>query len=52
VFERLGERRFERCRLVVEASVQLGGWEQHPPADPAAPGQLSGRALAALSQPC
>jgi 2-polyprenyl-6-methoxyphenol hydroxylase-like FAD-dependent oxidoreductase len=50
--ERFGGRRFERCRLVVEASVQLGEWEQHPPADPALPGQLLGRALGALAAPC
>ena len=36
--ERYVERRYERCRLVVENSVQLGAWEQqpgHPDADPA-----------------
>jgi hypothetical protein len=36
--ERYVERRYERCRLVVENSVQLGAWEQqpgHPAADPA-----------------
>ncbi|MGY1602212.1 FAD-dependent monooxygenase [Geodermatophilus sp. SYSU D00815] len=51
VLQRFGERRFERCRLVVDASVRLGEWEQDPPADPAAPGQLTGRTLGALAAP-
>ncbi|MGY1784383.1 FAD-dependent monooxygenase [Geodermatophilus sp. SYSU D00698] len=46
-----GERRFDRCRLVVETSVRLGEWEQHPPADPALPGRLTGRVLAELARP-
>jgi hypothetical protein len=24
------QRRFERCRFIVEGSLQLGEWEQHP----------------------
>ena len=48
---RFGERRFDRCRLVVETSVQLGEWEQHPPADPALPGRAVGQALAELARP-
>jgi 2-polyprenyl-6-methoxyphenol hydroxylase-like FAD-dependent oxidoreductase len=52
VLERFGERRFARCRLVVDASVQLGEWEQRPPADPTAAGQLTGRVLGALATPC
>jgi 2-polyprenyl-6-methoxyphenol hydroxylase-like FAD-dependent oxidoreductase len=51
VLLRFGGRRHERCRSVVEASVQLGEWEQHPPADRSLPAQLSGRTLAALAQP-
>lgn len=46
------DRRWERCKLVVETSVQLGEWEQRPPADPSLFGRLSGRALGALAQPC
>jgi 2-polyprenyl-6-methoxyphenol hydroxylase-like FAD-dependent oxidoreductase len=46
-----GERRHDRCRAVVEASVQLGDWEQRPPADRSLPAQLAGRTLAALAQP-
>ena len=44
-------RRFERCRLVVETSLQLSRWEVDPPADPTLHHQLTGRALAALSAP-
>ncbi len=46
-----GQRRFERCKMVVDNSVQLGIWEQHPE-DPAAdPGGLSGTSWAALAEP-
>jgi len=45
-------RRWERCKLVVESSVQLGEWEQRPPDDPSSFGRLTGQALAALAQPC
>jgi 2-polyprenyl-6-methoxyphenol hydroxylase-like FAD-dependent oxidoreductase len=44
-------RRWERCKLVVESSVQLGEWEQRPPDDPSLFGRLTGRALATLAQP-
>lgn len=44
-------RRFDRCRLVVETSLQLSAWEVDPPEDPTLHHQLSGRALGALSQP-
>lgn len=43
-------RRYERCRLVVENSLQLGEWEKHsddPEADPAALSNASWGALAA-----
>jgi 2-polyprenyl-6-methoxyphenol hydroxylase-like FAD-dependent oxidoreductase len=46
--DRFGERRFDRCRRVVEASVQLGEWEQAPPDDPSLPGRLVGATLGAL----
>lgn len=46
------DRRWERCKLVVESSVQLGEWEQRPPADPSLFGRLTGKALAALAEPC
>jgi 2-polyprenyl-6-methoxyphenol hydroxylase-like FAD-dependent oxidoreductase len=44
-------RRWERARMVVENSLQLSRWEQHPPADPSLAGQLIGRTLGALAQP-
>jgi 2-polyprenyl-6-methoxyphenol hydroxylase-like FAD-dependent oxidoreductase len=46
-----GARRWDRCKLVVETSLQLSEWEVDPPPDPALPQQLMGRALAALSEP-
>src|SRR4051794_37440372 len=45
------QRRFDRCRLVVETSWQLSEWEVDPPEDRSRPQQLIGRALGALSQP-
>ena len=44
-------RRFDRCRLVVETSWELSEWEVDPPPDRSQHQQLTGRALAALSQP-
>jgi 2-polyprenyl-6-methoxyphenol hydroxylase-like FAD-dependent oxidoreductase len=45
------ERRWERCRLVVENSLQLGEWEKNP-ADPEAdPAGLSNASFAALAAP-
>lgn len=44
-------RRFERARMVVDGSLQLSRWEQHPPEDMAVYGQLVGRTLGALAQP-
>jgi 2-polyprenyl-6-methoxyphenol hydroxylase-like FAD-dependent oxidoreductase len=49
--ERLAARRFERCRLVVEGSLQLSRWEQEPgPPNPKAP-ELIGAAMARLAEP-
>ena len=44
-------RRFDRCKLVVETSLQLSEWEVDPPEDRSRHQQLVGRALAALAQP-
>lgn len=44
-------RRFERARMVVENSLQLSRWEQHPPEDRSVYGALVGRTLGALAQP-
>ena len=46
-----GSRRFDRCKLVVETSLQLSEWEVDPPEDRTAHHQLVGRALGALAQP-
>jgi 2-polyprenyl-6-methoxyphenol hydroxylase-like FAD-dependent oxidoreductase len=48
---RLAERRFERCRLVVENSLQLSRWERAPDTPGADPGALIGATLGALSAP-
>ncbi|NYE18250.1 FAD-dependent monooxygenase [Microbacterium immunditiarum] len=44
-------RRFERARMVVDSSLQLSKWEQHPPEDMSVYGALVGRTLGALAQP-
>ena len=44
-------RRFERARMVVDSSLQLSRWEQHPPEDRTLYGALVGRTLGALAQP-
>lgn len=43
------ERRYERCRLVVENSLQLGEWEKHPDDPRADPAGLSDASFAALA---
>lgn len=55
--ERLGEaldafmeRRYERCRMVVENSAQLGEWEKHAPPN-ADPVGLTSRSWAQLAHP-
>ncbi len=45
------ERRFPRCRLVVENSRKLGEWEQHPDAPGADPPTLIRESMMALAQP-
>jgi 2-polyprenyl-6-methoxyphenol hydroxylase-like FAD-dependent oxidoreductase len=45
------DRRFERCRLVVENSLQLGEWEKHPDDPEADPAALSNASFAALAAP-
>jgi 2-polyprenyl-6-methoxyphenol hydroxylase-like FAD-dependent oxidoreductase len=49
--ERFGKRRFERCRTIVESSLQLGAWEQKPNDPDADPTGLSRRAWAVLAEP-
>ena len=51
LLERFVDRRFERCRLVVENSYQLGEWEKNPTAPGADPVALQRSSYAALAQP-
>lgn len=44
-------RRYDRARMVVDGSLQLSRWEQHPPDDMSVYGALVGRTLGALAQP-
>jgi 2-polyprenyl-6-methoxyphenol hydroxylase-like FAD-dependent oxidoreductase len=45
------DRRFERCRLVVETSAQLSTWQAHPGTPGADPEGLMGSTMAAVAQP-
>jgi 2-polyprenyl-6-methoxyphenol hydroxylase-like FAD-dependent oxidoreductase len=49
--ERFMARRYERCRLVVENSILLGEWEQHPDTPGADPGRVVGETFAAVAAP-
>jgi 2-polyprenyl-6-methoxyphenol hydroxylase-like FAD-dependent oxidoreductase len=49
--ERFTARRYERCRLVVESSLQLSRWEQAPGTPGADPAALIGRAFGELGKP-
>jgi 2-polyprenyl-6-methoxyphenol hydroxylase-like FAD-dependent oxidoreductase len=49
--ERFVARRFERCRLVVENSAQLGAWEQDPSVPPTQHANLLNESFAALAAP-
>lgn len=44
------KRRFERCRLIYEASLQLGEWEQHPTPD-ADPMGLTAKMIPVFAEP-
>ena len=48
---RLSERRFERCRLVVDGSLQLSRWEREPDTPGADPGALIRETFEALTAP-
>jgi 2-polyprenyl-6-methoxyphenol hydroxylase-like FAD-dependent oxidoreductase len=48
---RLGERRFERCRRVVEGSLQLSAWERSPDAAGADPAGLIRDTFKVLAAP-
>jgi 2-polyprenyl-6-methoxyphenol hydroxylase-like FAD-dependent oxidoreductase len=51
ILDRFVARRFERCRLVVENSYQLGEWEKNPGTVGADPAALQAASYAALAQP-
>ncbi|HEY1506408.1 MAG TPA: FAD-dependent oxidoreductase [Stellaceae bacterium] len=51
ILDRFVTRRFERCRLVVENSYQLGEWEKNPGAAGADPSALQAASYAALARP-
>jgi 2-polyprenyl-6-methoxyphenol hydroxylase-like FAD-dependent oxidoreductase len=51
ILDRFVARRFERCRLVVENSYQLGEWEKNPGAADADPSALQAASYAALAAP-
>jgi 2-polyprenyl-6-methoxyphenol hydroxylase-like FAD-dependent oxidoreductase len=48
--DRFMDRRFDRCRMVVENSVQLGEWEKHTP-DDADPLALTSASWVRLAEP-
>ena len=50
-FSEFMARRWERCRLVVENSLQLGEWEKHPDDPKADPAGLMDASLAVLAGP-
>jgi 2-polyprenyl-6-methoxyphenol hydroxylase-like FAD-dependent oxidoreductase len=50
LFAQVMQRRYERCRFIQEASVQIGEWEQRPTPD-ANPQALTARMLQVMSQP-
>jgi hypothetical protein len=51
VLERFMARRYERCRMAVENSLQLGEWQKRPDAPGADPARLMRESSAILEQP-
>jgi 2-polyprenyl-6-methoxyphenol hydroxylase-like FAD-dependent oxidoreductase len=51
ILESFVARRYERCRLVVENSYQLGEWEKNPQLPGADPVRLQSESFAALAKP-
>nr|ART90451.1 2-polyprenyl-6-methoxyphenol hydroxylase and related FAD-dependent oxidoreductases [uncultured bacterium] len=51
ILEGFVARRYERCRLVVENSYQLGEWEKNPKLPGADPVRLQSESFAALAKP-
>jgi 2-polyprenyl-6-methoxyphenol hydroxylase-like FAD-dependent oxidoreductase len=48
---KVADRRFERCRYVVETSAQISWWETHPGTPGADHAGLMGEAFTQLAQP-
>jgi hypothetical protein len=48
---RFMQRRYQRCRMVVENSMQLSDWDKHPGDPQADPAGLSDATFAALAAP-
>ena len=48
---RFMERRYDRCRLVVENSILLGEWEQHPGTPGADPGRVVAETFSIVARP-
>jgi 2-polyprenyl-6-methoxyphenol hydroxylase-like FAD-dependent oxidoreductase len=44
------QRRYERCKFIVEGSLQLGEWEMHPTPEADAPG-LTKKMIGMMAQP-
>jgi len=49
--EKFMVRRFERCRMVVDNSFQLGEWEKNPDLPGADPVEVMDRSFKLLAQP-
>jgi 2-polyprenyl-6-methoxyphenol hydroxylase-like FAD-dependent oxidoreductase len=49
--ERFMERRWDRCRMVVENSAQISDWERAPEGARGDAAALTGRSMAMLAQP-
>ncbi len=50
MMQRFMERRYERCKFIVESSLQIGEWEQHPTPEADAPG-LTAQMQDVMAQP-
>ena len=50
LLEEFMSRRFERCKFIVEGSLQLGEWEMHPTPEADAPG-LTKKMIGMMAQP-
>jgi hypothetical protein len=51
VLEKFMDRRYERCRMVVENSVQLSEWERNAAENEEAAGRLQTESFMALAAP-